>query len=552
MQNVNLKDLVLREGDKNEKKYGTEQLNSKITRNRPSEYSPLAHLHLHTFHSILDGCGSIDNYIKLAKEYNQPAIAITDHGTASGTLEMWQKCKAAGIKPIIGVEFYVNDKMGDFEEPKFEGGNAHQIVLVKNKEGFVNMNKLLYKSFDEGFYKRGRIKTEWLLQHKEGLVITTACIGHTIGKLFQDNNLRDAEAYFKLLKDQFGDDFYAEIQLNELDIQKKYNAFLIGLSKRYQVKVVLAADVHYAYPEDAELQDTLLAINQKKDLSNSFKFNVRSLYFSSSEDFHNFNISYGYNYPREFIELCLKNTLEVAEKCNFNFETGLDKTPKYEVTPDAEKYFGTRDTAEIITRLAFAKLRQKIEKYKINKIVDVSTPEKIQAYIDRLNYELKVISDKNVLDYFLVNWEVINNYRKKGKVIGPGRGSAAGSLLTWCLDITTVDPMRFGLYFERFLNPDRKCITKNNEVLMKDGSYKNIMDITLEDKFNIQTEKGIGVLVDIVDRELEDGEDVYQIETVNGGIVELTGNHIVPVFRNCERIDVRVDQILEDDYLITF
>jgi len=144
---------------------------------------PMAHLHLHTFHSILDGAGSIDNYVKLAKEYNHPAIAITDHGTLSGTFEFWKKCKAAGIKPIIGMEAYVNNNMGEFEEKKYEGGNSHQSIFIMNKEGFVNLNKLAYKSYSEGFYHRGRIKTDWLLEHKKGLFITTSCAVSHMSKL---------------------------------------------------------------------------------------------------------------------------------------------------------------------------------------------------------------------------------------------------------------------------------------------------------------------------------------------------------------------------------
>jgi DNA polymerase-3 subunit alpha len=228
-----------------------------------SALKPFVHLHLHTFHSILDGCGSVDNYIKLAKKYNHPAIAITDHGTLSGTFEFWRKCKKAGIKPIIGFEAYVNDKMGDFEEKKYEGGNSHQIILVKNKQGFINANKLAYRSFTEGFYKRGRIKTEWLIENKEGLIVTTSCMVSLIGKLLMDKKNEEAEAYFKRLKDEFGEDFYAEIQLNELSIQKFYNSFILEMASKYRVKVVITSDVHYALPEDAELQDTLIACHFK-------------------------------------------------------------------------------------------------------------------------------------------------------------------------------------------------------------------------------------------------------------------------------------------------
>lgn len=421
------------------------------------ENKPLVHLHLHTYHSILDGCGSIDDYIKVAKKYNHPAIAITDHGTLSGTFEFWNKCKKAGIRPIIGFEAYVNDKMGDFEEKKYEGGNSHQIILIKNKAGFINANKLAYKSFTEGFYKRGRIKTEWLFENKEGLIVTTSCMGSVFGKLLLEKKIEDAELYFKKFKDEFGDDFYAEIQLNELKIQKEYNSFIIEMAVKYKVKIIITGDVHYAFKEDVELQDTLIAINQKSQLNNSFKLNTRNLFYSSSQDIYNFNIKFGYDYDMNFINLCLDTTVEISNKCNFDFETGVEKYPKYEPTQDVIDFFKTEDVEEIGKKLAFSKLKQKLNKYKETKEVIIDD-KKIEEYVDRLNYELNVICSKKALDYFLVNWEIINDYKKHGCDIGPGRGSAAGSLLSWCYDIVKIDPIKHGLYFERFLNPARKSM----------------------------------------------------------------------------------------------
>ena len=437
----------------NNKTVGTKEL---YVSNSPESivYKPFSHIHLHSYYSILDGCGAIDDYIKLAKKYNHPAICITDHGSVAGTFELYKKCKAAGIKPVLGIEAYVNDNMGDFEEKKFEGGNSHQIILVKNKQGFINLNKLVYKSFSEGFYKRGRIKTEWLLENKEGLVVTTACMGSQVGKLLLDNKRNEAEAYFKRFKDEFGVDFYAEIQLNELSIQKTYNNFIIEMAAKYGVKIILTNDIHYAYQEDAELQDTLLAINQKSQLGHSFKFNTRHLFYCSSEDFYSFNYKFGYNYRTDFIDLCLKTTLEIVDKCNFDFEVGIEKYPKYEPTEDIIKYFGTSDIEEIGKKMAFLKLKQKLNKYKETGEVKI-TPEKIKEYVDRLNYELDIICKKKVLDYFLVNWEILRDYRSHGHDTGCGRGSVAGSLLSWCLDITGIDPLRFGLFFERFLNPTR-------------------------------------------------------------------------------------------------
>lgn len=418
-------------------------------------YKPFVHLHLHTYHSILDGCGSIDDYIKLAKKFNHPAIAITDHGVLSGTFELFTKCKKNNIKPIIGMEAYVNDNMGEYEEKQYEGGNAHQIILVKNKQGYVNLNRLAYMSFTEGFYKRGRIKIEWLLKYKEGLIITTSCVGSYMGKLLKNKGRVDAENYFKLLKDNFQEDFYAEIHLNEYPFQKEYNSFILEMAGKYGVKTIIAGDVHYAYPEDVELQDTLIAINYKTDISKSFKLNTRSLFYSSSEDIYNFNKRFGFNYQYDFLDYCFSNTLEIAGKCNFEFELGAEKYPRYEPTEDVVNYFKTNNSSEIIKKLAFAKLKQKLRQYMENNIVEIND-DVIKKYHERLNYEISVIEDKKMLDYFLVNWEIIRDYRSKGYEVGSARGSAAGCLLSWCLDITKIDPLRFDLYFERFLNPTRK------------------------------------------------------------------------------------------------
>jgi len=550
---VQLNSLDLRSEE--QKKSQQQNQGQTITNSDPNfqriqgNYKPMVHLHTHSFHSILDGAGSIDDYVKLAKEYNQPALAITDHGTLSGTFELFKKCKESGIKPIFGIEAYINDEIGQHKTKKDEGRNSHQIILAMNKQGYVNLNKLAYLSFSEGFYYRPRITTEQLIQHKEGLIITTSCVAHKIAKLLLDNKEWEAELYLKRLHEEFGENFVIELQFNELSIQKRYNSFLLKMAEKYKIMPILTSDVHYAYPEDNKLQDTLLAINHRSKLDNSFKFNTRHLYFLSSSDFYMFNELFKFNYPDEFIDACLKNTLKIAEKCNFEFEIGVEKFPKYEPTQDVIDYFKTTDTREIIYKLAFGKLKQKLNKYKENNIIEIND-ETTQKYLDRLNYELKVIDDKKMLDYFLVNWEIIRDYNQKGYMIGPGRGSACGSLLSYCLDITKIDPIRFDLYFERFLNPTRNCLTENCNVLLKNGIYKNIKEIEIGDP--VQTEKGLGKLIQIHERDLKKNEEIYEIETLDGAKIELTGCHIVPVLRKGERIEIRVDEILESDFLFVF
>lgn len=485
MGELDIDNLDLRNGDNVSRNQKVEIKNSNGTQG--GNYKPFVHLHLHTFHSILDGCGSIDDYIKLAKKFNHPAIAITDHGTLSGLFEFYTKCKKAKIKPILGFEAYVNDKMGEFEEQKYEGGNAHQIILIKNKQGFVNANKLAYKSYTEGFYKRGRIKTEWLLEHKEGLIITTSCMGSKFGKLLQEEKKQEAEAYFCKLKEAFGEDFYAEIQLNELAYQKKYNSFIIEMANLYKVKIVVTSDVHYAYPEDVELQDTLIAINQKSQIGRSFKLNTRSLYYASSEDLADCNYRFGYEYPEKFLDYCMQNTLEVAEKCNFDFEVGKEKYPRYEPTEDVIKFCGSSNVEDIITKLAFGKLRQKIQKYKETGIVKVND-DMIREYVARLNYEIATISEKKMLDYFLVNWEIIRDYRSKGYEVGPARG----------------------------------CFISGSRVLMEDGMFSPIESVNIGD-IVLDAFGDARKVLDVLEYEID--EEIVELVFENGKKIVCTLDH---------------------------
>lgn len=488
MNNINLNKLSIGNNFENTENKPSINKNDFINKKEDSvHYKKFMHCHCHFYTSILDGCMSVDDSIKLAKKYNHSAICITDHGSMAGTFEFYKKCKKAGIKPVIGIEAYVNDKMGDFEEKKFEGGNAHQIILVKNKQGYVNLNKLVYRSFSEGFYKRGRIKTEWLFENKEGLLVTTACMGSRVGKLLSENKTQEAEDYFRKFKQEFGEDFYAEIQLNELAIQKTYNSFIIEMAAKYNVKTILTNDIHYAHPEDAELQDTLLAINQKSKLGSSSRFNTRNLYYCSSEDFYNFNYQFGYNYRTDFIDLCLKNTLEIADKCNFDFEIGVEKYPKYEPSEDVIAYFGTSNVEEIGKKLAFQKLKQKLNKYKETGEVKI-TDDKIKEYVDRLNYELDVICSKKVLDYFLVNWEILRDYRKNGHDTGAARG----------------------------------CFIPNSRVKMSDGMFCPIESISKGD-FIIDA---FGVNRKVLNTfEYDVDEEILELEFENGVRIKCTKDH---------------------------
>jgi DNA polymerase-3 subunit alpha len=419
------------------------------------ESLPMAPLGLHTFHSILEGAGSVKDYIKLAKSYGHTALAITDNSTLSGTFSFYQTCKSEGIKPVFGIEILLNDNIGEFEDKSLEGDNFRMKIFIKNKTGYSNLNKLLYLANTEGYFKKeGRIKTEWLLSNKEGLIVSASGLESKLASLCLRGREIEAENYLVMLKDKFGDDLIIELKLNKFSNQKRYNNFLIKMARKHSIMPVLSSDTYYPERDDSILQDVVTSLRQHRPIAFSRLKENRELFYYSGKDFKEMNAKYGFNYPDNFIELCLANSLKVTERCNFEFETGEEKYPRYEPTPDVIEYFKTDKPEEIIVKLAFAKLKQKIQIYKQNGVVNM-TEEKVKEYVDRLNYELSVIESKKMLDYFLVNWEIINFYRKQSYDIGPARGSAAGSLLSWCLDITKIDPIRFNLYFERFLNPER-------------------------------------------------------------------------------------------------
>lgn len=514
-----------------------------------SENLDFVHLGLHTYHSILEGAGSAQEYINLAIKNGQKALGVTDISTLSGTFDFYNKCKSKGIKPILGVEMFLNDNIGKFEDKNYEGDSFGIKIFIKNTQGYQNLNRLLYLANTDGYYKQGRIKTDWLLENKEGLIITTSGIDGKISSLISMGREVDAEKYFNMLSSNFGEDLFIELKINKFSEQKRLNNFLLRMVKKYGNTPILTNDTFYPGKSDSILQDVVTSLKQQRAIPFASLKENRELWYFTYSDFLEMNSKYEFNYPKKFIDFCLENTKKLAEKCNFDFETGIEKYPRYEPTEDVISYFGTDVPEEIIKKLAFAKLKQKIKKYQENGLVEM-TEEKIKEYVDRLNYEIHVIESKKMLDYFLVNWEIINFYRKQGYTTGPARGSAAGSLLSWCLDITKIDPIRFDLYFERFLNPERNCLTENCNVMLKDGSYKNIVDVEVGDP--VQTEHGLGTLVQKHERELRDDEDVYEIESEDGAKVQLTGCHIVPVFREGKRIEIRVDEILETDYLFIF
>lgn len=452
------------------------------------EFKSFVPMGVHTFHSILEGTGSIDEYIKSAKKYNHPAIAITDNSTLSGTFEFFQKCKSKGIKPVLGIEILINDNVGKFEDRKLEGDNYKVKILIKNEQGYKNLNHLLYLSNTEGYFnKEARITTEWLIKYKDGLILSTSGLDSKLASMALRGVDIDAEKYLNMLRNEFGEDLFVELQFSKFHNQKLYNNFLIKMITKYKLLPIVSNDTYYVEKEDSILQDVVTSIKSHRPLHFCSLKENRDMFYFSSNDYSEMNSKYNFGYPESFIELCINNTLKIAEKCVFQFETNVEKYPKYEPTQDVIDYFKSDDTKEIIVKLSFAKLRQKIKKYQENGLVIIDEA-KIQEYNDRLNYEIEVIESKKMLDYFLVNWEMINNYRKQGYEIGAGRG----------------------------------CFVSGSRVKMADGMYSPIDVINIGDTV-IDAYGDERVVVDTLEYDIE--EDIVELEFEDGRMIKCTLDH---------------------------
>ena len=452
----------------------SEKLNSSdIVYNNPS----FTHLGVHTYYSISQAAGSAYDYCKLAKQYGQKSIGISDFGTLSGAFNFSQKCKENDIKPIFGAEIYVNDNIGLMEERKFEGDNQTIKIFVKDYDGYVSLNKLTYLSYEQGYYFVGRIKTEWLLENSKGLFITTSGLKGKINYYLSYGKPNMAEQYLLKLYEVFKENLLVEIEFNKSYDQKIYNDFVLRMAEKYKLRVFVSNNVLYAKEDDADLKDINVAIGQKKSVNDLNYDRNRHFYFCNSEKIFDFNKEFGFNYPDWVIDGAIKETGIIAEECNFKFDTN-EKFPKYVPTQKIIDWADSTDSTTIITKVSHAKLKQRLKECHRKGVLNL-TPEVLKQYQDRLDYELEVIGNKKMLDYFLVLWELILFCESNGVAVGPGRGSAAGCLLSWCLGITKIDPIRFKLYFERFMNPERNA-TPDIDVDFESGSDEITTGFLLE------------------------------------------------------------------------
>ncbi len=395
--------------------------------------SSFVHLHLHTEYSLLDGAIRIAELPARLKELGMGACAITDHGSMYGVIDFYRTCVEAGIKPIIGCEVYVAPRSRLDKQAGTDKEPAHLVLLAENNEGFQNMIQLVSAGFIEGFYYRPRVDHELLRKHATGLIALSACLSGEIPQLILRGDLAGAEAMALRYRDCFGPDhFYLEIQSNGIDEQNRVNAELIALSRRTGIPLVATNDCHYMRQEDAHAHEVLLCVQTGKRMTDTDRMRLPTdaFYVKTSEE-----MSAAFAAVPE----ALANTTRIAARCQVSMTFGQTLLPKFIAPGETESRLYLRALCEqgLVRRLA------------------AGSPYPEALYRDRLDYELGVIDRMGFTDYFLIVWDFIDFAHKHGIMVGPGRGSGAGSLAAYCLRITNIDPLKYELLFERFLNPDR-------------------------------------------------------------------------------------------------
>ncbi|MBO5211571.1 MAG: DNA polymerase III subunit alpha, partial [Clostridia bacterium] len=375
----------------------------------------------------LDGCARIKQLIDRAAEIGQKSIAITDHGVMYGVIDFYKYAIKKGVKPIIGCEVYVSTR-GRFDKQKGLDGYNHLVLLCKDNEGYQNLIKLVSAGFTEGFYSKPRVDRELIKKYSKGLVCLSACLAGEIPRALMNGEYDKAKETALWYKSVFGEDFYLEIQDHGIQEQKLVNPQIIRISNECNIPLVATNDVHYINDTDYKMHKVLVCIQTATKITddNILEFKTNEFYLKSYEQM----AALFPNVPE-----ALENTNKIAEKCNVTFEFGKIKLPRFDI--------GERDHFEYFKEKCFDGL------YKIYG----DNPQK--EYIDRLNYELSVINKMGYVDYFLIVADFVNYAKTHDIPVGPGRGSGAASLAAQCVGITGIDPIKYDLYFERFLNPER-------------------------------------------------------------------------------------------------
>lgn len=390
---------------------------------------PFVHLHLHTEYSLLDGECRISTLPETVKKQGQTAVAITDHGALYGAVDFYKACVAEGIKPIIGCETYVAPEGAHIKTTSPTNAPHHLVLLAKNETGYKNLTKIVSEAFIHGFYNRPRTDFEMLSRHSEGLIALSACISGIIARPLMQDRPDTARAHAMRMKEIFGSDFYIEIQRNGVERQEEINRKLIKLARELDIPIVATNDVHYTKRENAPTQKLLMAIGTANSYYDSaFGMPGSEFYIKSTDEMEALFAD---------IPEAVENTVKIAEMCDFRYDFSHLHLPRF----DPPAGF---TSADYLKKLSFDGLEMYVGK-----------PENRTEYVSRLEYELSVIHSMGFDDYFLITWDFVSYAKCRGISVGPGRGSAVGSLTAYCLNITEVDPLRYGLLFERLLNPER-------------------------------------------------------------------------------------------------
>ena len=396
------------------------------------------HLHVHTEYSLLDGSNKIKEYVKRVKELGMNSAAITDHGVMYGVIDFYKECKAQGIKPILGCEVYVApDSRFDKELGGGEDRYYHLVLLAENNIGYANLSRIVSRGFTEGYYYKPRVDMELLQTYHEGIIALSACLAGEVPRYIQKGLIDEARKAAIRYRDCFGEgNYFLELQDHGIPEQKLVNTELLKLSRELSIPLVTTNDAHYTYAEDAKPHDILLCIQTGKKLADEdrMRYEGGQYYVKSEEEMKGL-----FPYAWEAVE----NTQRIADRCNVEIEFGVTKLPHFEVP---EGY----DSWTYLNKLCLDGLK---ERY--GEDLDVPAGVTGQSFRERLTYELDVIKTMGYVDYFLIVWDFINYAKSNGIMVGPGRGSAAGSIVSYALKITNIDPIRYNLLFERFLNPER-------------------------------------------------------------------------------------------------
>ncbi len=388
------------------------------------------HLHVHTEYSLLDGSSKIEEITKRAAELNMDSLAITDHGVMYGVIDFYRAAKANGIKPILGCEVYVAPgSRFDKEAGAGEDRYYHLILLAENNEGYANLMKIVSKGFVEGFYYKPRVDYEVLRKYSKGIICLSACLAGEVQRFLARNLYEEACEAARRYEDIFGKgNFFLELQDHGIPEQKMVNQLLVKMSRELKMDLVATNDIHYTYAEDAEAHDVLLCIQTGKKVSDEDRMRYEGgQYYLKSED----EMRLLFPYAEEAIE----NTHKIADRCNVEIEFGVTKLPHYDVPQGYDSYSYLKFLCEEGLKKRYGTSTQELQ--------------------ERLDYELNVIRNMGYVDYFLIVWDFINYAKQNNIAVGPGRGSAAGSIVAYCLAITDIDPIKYSLLFERFLNPER-------------------------------------------------------------------------------------------------